>query len=158
KVTHGQPSRLLADRINAARSCPATITSARPPEELVTAQRIDAASVRAGGLRRSERAAARPPIWSRFVGEKQLHRRAYYPASLLKFRLGAHRMPARQPNILFIVVDDCGYADLGCTGQTDYRTPSLDRLVPRDPLHARLCQFGALHQHEGRVDDRPLPV
>ena len=37
-------------------------------------------------------------------------------------------MPARRPNILFIVVDDCGYADLGCTGQTDYPTPSLDRL------------------------------
>ena len=36
---------------------------------------------------------------------------------------------ATPPNILFIVVDDCGYADLGCTGQTDYRTPSLDRLA-----------------------------
>ncbi|MBV9373619.1 MAG: sulfatase-like hydrolase/transferase, partial [Alphaproteobacteria bacterium] len=34
-----------------------------------------------------------------------------------------------RPNILFIVVDDCGYADLGCTGQTDYRTPALDRLA-----------------------------
>jgi arylsulfatase A-like enzyme len=33
------------------------------------------------------------------------------------------------PNILFIVVDDCGYADLGCTGQTDYATPALDRLA-----------------------------
>lgn len=38
-------------------------------------------------------------------------------------------MPERRPNILFIVVDDCGYADLGCTGQTDYRTPALDRLA-----------------------------
>jgi arylsulfatase A-like enzyme len=37
-------------------------------------------------------------------------------------------MQASRPNILFIVVDDCGYADLGCTGQTDYRTPVLDRL------------------------------
>src|SRR5215469_14770313 len=42
---------------------------------------------------------------------------------------GGHRMPASRPNILFIVVDDCGYADLGCTGQTDYRTPALDRLA-----------------------------
>jgi arylsulfatase A-like enzyme len=38
-------------------------------------------------------------------------------------------MRASRPNILFIVVDDCGYADLGCTGQTDYRTPALDRLA-----------------------------
>ena len=38
-------------------------------------------------------------------------------------------MPATRPNILFIVVDDCGYADLSCTGQTDYRTPALDRLA-----------------------------
>ena len=42
---------------------------------------------------------------------------------------GDHRMPASRPNILFIVVDDCGYADLGCTGQTDYRTPALDQLA-----------------------------
>jgi arylsulfatase A-like enzyme len=34
-----------------------------------------------------------------------------------------------RPNVLFIVVDDCGYADLGCTGQTGYKTPALDRLA-----------------------------
>jgi arylsulfatase A-like enzyme len=38
-------------------------------------------------------------------------------------------MLASRPNILSIVVDDCGYADLGCTGQTDYQTPALDRLT-----------------------------
>jgi arylsulfatase A-like enzyme len=27
------------------------------------------------------------------------------------------------------MVDDCGYADLGCTGQTDYATPALDELA-----------------------------
>jgi arylsulfatase A-like enzyme len=34
-----------------------------------------------------------------------------------------------RPNILFILVDDCGYADLSCCGQTDYTTPALDRLA-----------------------------
>jgi arylsulfatase A-like enzyme len=34
-----------------------------------------------------------------------------------------------RPNVLFIVVDDCGYADLSCCGQTDYATPALDRLA-----------------------------
>jgi len=38
-------------------------------------------------------------------------------------------MPEARPNILFIVVDDCGYADLSCCGQTDYQTPVLDRLA-----------------------------
>jgi arylsulfatase A-like enzyme len=36
---------------------------------------------------------------------------------------------ASRPNILFIVVDDCGFADLSCCGQTDYATPALDRLA-----------------------------
>jgi arylsulfatase A-like enzyme len=34
-----------------------------------------------------------------------------------------------RPNVLFVVVDDCGYADLSCCGQTDYSTPALDRLA-----------------------------
>ncbi|MBR0839465.1 sulfatase-like hydrolase/transferase [Bradyrhizobium liaoningense] len=34
-----------------------------------------------------------------------------------------------RPNVIFIVVDDCGYADLSCSGQTDYRTPEIDRMA-----------------------------
>jgi len=33
------------------------------------------------------------------------------------------------PNILMIVADDLGYADLGCYGQFDFETPHLDRLA-----------------------------
>ncbi|MBA3555856.1 MAG: sulfatase-like hydrolase/transferase [Gemmatimonadales bacterium] len=33
------------------------------------------------------------------------------------------------PNILFIVADDLGYADLSITGRRDYRTPVLDQLA-----------------------------
>ena len=33
------------------------------------------------------------------------------------------------PNIVFIVVDDLGWADLACTGSTFYQTPNLDRLA-----------------------------
>jgi arylsulfatase A-like enzyme len=36
---------------------------------------------------------------------------------------------ARRPNILFIMADDLGYADLSCTGRRDYRTPVIDRLA-----------------------------
>ena len=36
---------------------------------------------------------------------------------------------ARQPNIVFILADDLGFADLGVYGQTDFDTPQLDRLA-----------------------------
>ncbi|MBA3511215.1 MAG: sulfatase-like hydrolase/transferase [Sphingomonas sp.] len=36
---------------------------------------------------------------------------------------------ARRPNILFILADDLGYADLSCYGRREYRTPNLDRLA-----------------------------
>ena len=35
----------------------------------------------------------------------------------------------RPPNIVFILADDLGYADLGVYGQTDFATPELDRLA-----------------------------
>ena len=35
----------------------------------------------------------------------------------------------RQPNMLFILADDMGYADLGVTGSRHIRTPNLDRLA-----------------------------
>ena len=36
---------------------------------------------------------------------------------------------AENPNILFILVDDLGYADLGCQGSEDIRTPNIDTLA-----------------------------
>jgi len=41
-----------------------------------------------------------------------------------------HATPPRsKPNIVFILVDDLGWADLGCYGSTFYETPNLDRLA-----------------------------
>lgn len=34
-----------------------------------------------------------------------------------------------KPNVLFILVDDMGYTDLGCTGSTFHETPHIDRLA-----------------------------
>lgn len=34
-----------------------------------------------------------------------------------------------KPNILFIIADDMGYADLSCYGRREYRTPNIDRLA-----------------------------
>ncbi len=36
---------------------------------------------------------------------------------------------ARQPNVVLILADDLGYADLGCFGSKTIRTPHLDRLA-----------------------------
>src|SRR5215204_2235867 len=35
----------------------------------------------------------------------------------------------KQPNIIFIIADDLGYADLGCYGQQKIETPNIDRLA-----------------------------
>ena len=68
-----------------------------------------------------------------------------------------------RPNILFIVIDDCGYADLGCTGQTDYRTPALDRLASEGVrftqayANAPLCTNTRVALMTGRYQYR-LPI
>jgi arylsulfatase A-like enzyme len=38
---------------------------------------------------------------------------------------------ARRPNVLFIMADDLGYADLSCTGRREYRTPRIDSIAAR---------------------------
>jgi arylsulfatase A-like enzyme len=35
----------------------------------------------------------------------------------------------RRPNVVFVLVDDMGHGDLGCTGAADIRTPNIDRLA-----------------------------
>ena len=35
---------------------------------------------------------------------------------------------AQRPNIIYIMADDLGYADLSCYGRKDYSTPNLDKL------------------------------
>jgi arylsulfatase A-like enzyme len=43
-------------------------------------------------------------------------------------------MAGRRPNIVLILVDDLGWADLGCYGSTFHETPNLDRLAAEGAL------------------------
>ncbi len=49
--------------------------------------------------------------------------------------------PAEPPNVLFILADDLGWADLGCYGSSAIRTPNLDRLAGEGLLfrHGYAC-------------------
>jgi arylsulfatase A-like enzyme len=38
-------------------------------------------------------------------------------------------MASSKPNILFILTDDLGYADLSCYGRQDFTTPNIDRVA-----------------------------
>lgn len=43
--------------------------------------------------------------------------------------LAAENAPSSKPNILLILTDDQGYADLGCQGSPDLRTPNIDSIA-----------------------------
>jgi len=50
-------------------------------------------------------------------------------ASRIENRFG--QTPSRPPNIVFILADDLGYADVSCSGRPDLSTPNIDRIALR---------------------------
>jgi arylsulfatase A-like enzyme len=41
----------------------------------------------------------------------------------------AHAQAPERPNILYIMADDLGYADVSCYGRPDFETPNIDRIA-----------------------------
>jgi arylsulfatase A-like enzyme len=69
-------------------------------------------------------------------GDKKLTRRHFVQntaaGSLALAGMGLGRnsqAQAGKPNIVFIMADDLGYADVSCYGQRDYTTPNVDRIA-----------------------------
>jgi arylsulfatase A len=61
-------------------------------------------------------------------------------AALVIFAAISRAAPAAKPNIILILADDLGWADLGCYGNTFNETPNIDRLAREG---VRFTQFYA---------------
>jgi hypothetical protein len=74
--------------------------------------------------------------WQSGVTRRTLLRNtALGTAALAAGDLGAHAQPAaKPPNIIFMLADDLGYADVSCYGRRDFTTPNVDRIAARGML------------------------
>ncbi len=69
-----------------------------------------------------------------------LNRRAFLAAAATK----ARAVPTQHLNIVFILTDDLGLADLACYGAKDVRTPAIDRLAAQGVRFTQCYSNGPL--------------
>ena len=59
------------------------------------------------------------------------------------------------PNVIYILMDDLGYGDIGCFGQDKIETPHIDRLCSRrHQTDTTLFRFPRISSGTLRTDDR----
>jgi hypothetical protein len=71
--------------------------------------------------------------------------------------------PQDKPNIVFILADDLGYADVSCYGRAGYKTPAIDRLAVQGVrfsqayANSAVCSATRVGLITGRYQNR-LPI
>jgi len=65
----------------------------------------------------------------RGMSRREMLRRTALGSLSLASAQRAFGQSSRRPNIVFILADDMGYADLSCYGRPDLHTPNIDRLA-----------------------------
>ena len=72
-------------------------------------------------------------------------RKRFFSLLLLCFFISSSTpVIAQQPNIIYVMSDDMGYADLSCYGRKDYKTPNLDRLASQGMKFTQAYSAGPL--------------
>jgi arylsulfatase A-like enzyme len=75
----------------------------------------------------------------------------------------AAQIPNRRPNIVFILADDLGYADVSCYGRPDLSTPNIDRIAAQGTrftqayANSPVCTASRVAIITGRYQER-LPI
>src|SRR5688500_17731466 len=72
--------------------------------------------------------------------ESSMLRRTFLRSLTARLAAGTAVAAQDQPNVVLIFTDDQGYADLGCFGSPNIRTPNIDRMAREG---ARLTNFYA---------------
>jgi hypothetical protein len=62
----------------------------------------------------------------------------------------------KQPNVVFVLVDDAGYGDFACNGNPVIKTPNLDKLHDESVRFPRVPRKPNLLPYARRFDDRPI--
>ena len=55
----------------------------------------------------------------------------------------------QKPNIVFIIADDMGYADLSCNGRRDFVTPNIDRIAAQGARFPERTPIRRSARHRG---------
>ena len=102
--------------------------------------------------------------WNRRLTRREtLAPLAVAPFAFLSGAKEQARQTAAKPNIIFIMADDLGYADVSCYGRREYVTPNIDKLAAQGVKFTQAYAYSAVSTATrvalitGRYQDR-LPV